>query len=154
MSEIPELVEIDDAVSMRGDVLILNFEAIGPKGHTSEKKPWLFRPGESGNPTGRPQIKLLSKAYRRRLSELSPDGRTYAEVIAGNIIELAMGETRLTIQAASELADRTEGKPRQTIESTIHVSLAERIQRARQSIGASRVIDVRPIGELTGHVKT
>jgi hypothetical protein len=46
----------------------------------------------SPNPGGRPKSRLLSEALRTRLAEPKPDdpqGRTYAEVVAANLIEIA-----------------------------------------------------------------
>jgi hypothetical protein len=46
----------------------------------------------SPNPRGRPKSRLLSEALRSRLGELKPgdpEGRTFAEIIAANQIEIA-----------------------------------------------------------------
>jgi hypothetical protein len=149
MSDVAELIEIDDSVSVKGNVVIVDFTLVGPKQHPSETRPDLYHPGESGNPAGRPV--LISKAYKKRLSDVNPEtGKTHAEEIAENVITLAEGQTRLAIQAASEVADRTEGKPRQTVETHIHISLADRISRARQSLNQPRILDITPIaGQLT-----
>jgi hypothetical protein len=69
----------------------------------------------SGNPLGRPRISTLSKAYRDQLAEVCPhdsEGRTWAQVIAHT---LAMQAAKGNVQAAAELADRVEGKPRQSL---------------------------------------
>lgn len=69
-----------------------------------------FRPGESGNPGGKPKTKTLSKAYRQRLEEVNPAdpaGRSYAECIAETLVKLAV---KGNVQACIELADRVEGK--------------------------------------------
>lgn len=78
-----------------------------------------FRPGESGNPAGRPKSITLSEALRRELAkdapaeEGKPAGETYAERIAAMLCaEAAKGNVR----AATEIADRTEGKPRQSVD--------------------------------------
>ena len=50
------------------------------------------RGGPSPNPGGRPKSRLLSQALSSRLAEIKPDdpkGRTYAEVVAANLIEIA-----------------------------------------------------------------
>ncbi|CAG0928267.1 hypothetical protein TFLX_00800 [Thermoflexales bacterium] len=65
-----------------------------------------FPPGQSGNPGGRP--KLLSDAYRSKLSEVSPNDpeqRTYAEIIAAGQVVRAISDT----QAAREIRSATEG---------------------------------------------
>ena len=51
-----------------------------------------FRKGVSGNPGGRPRTRVLSEALRAQLGEMKPDdpaGRTYAEIVAANLIEIA-----------------------------------------------------------------
>lgn len=81
-------------------------------------KPFQFKPGQSGNPGGRPRTKAVTEAYKSMLAEVDPrdpQGRTYAEIIAGAQIKLASsGDTA----AAREVCDRTEGKPRQALDVT------------------------------------
>lgn len=73
----------------------------------------------SPNPGGRPKTRLLSEALRSKLGEAQPDdpqGRTYAEVIGMNLIEIASSQGRSAVAAAVEIADRLEGKARQSIQ--------------------------------------
>lgn len=75
-----------------------------------------WKKGQSGNPSGRPKSKTLSNAYRNKLEEPvpnDPEGRTWAELIAEAQVRDAV---RGNVQAAREIADRTEGRPRQAIE--------------------------------------
>ena len=75
-----------------------------------------FRKGQSGNPKGRPKGISLSEAYRRVLAEVDesdPQRRTFAEILAEQMIGKAK---RGDVQAAREIADRVEGKPRQRLE--------------------------------------
>jgi hypothetical protein len=72
----------------------------------------------SPNPGGRPKSRLLSEALRSRLGELKPgdpEGRTFAEVIAANQIEIACSRGPGAVTAMGEIADRCEGRPRQEI---------------------------------------
>jgi hypothetical protein len=72
--------------------------------------------GVSGNPGGRPKTAPLSQACREKLAQPVPGdpyGRTYAEKIATVLAERA---TKGDIRAAQEIADRAEGKPRQSVE--------------------------------------
>jgi len=79
-------------------------------------KPYRFKKGQSGNPSGRPKSKTLSDAYRNKLEEAVPDdpkGRTFAELIADAQTREAV---RGNVHTARELADRSEGRARQAIE--------------------------------------
>lgn len=84
-----------------------------------------WKPGESGNPAGRPKSITLSEALRRELAKDAPategaeaTGDTYAERIAAVLCaEAARGNVR----AATEIADRTEGRPRQAVEVDMNV---------------------------------
>jgi len=78
-----------------------------------------WRKGQSGNAGGRPKSRLLSEALRDRLAEVKagdPAGRTYAEIVAANLIEIACSEGPGAVHAAGEIADRIEGRSRQQIE--------------------------------------
>ena len=55
-----------------------------------------FKPGQSGNPGGRPRTAKLSEACRAKLGALVPgdaQGRTYAKVTADTLAKRALGET-------------------------------------------------------------
>jgi hypothetical protein len=89
--------------------------------HNSGKRPRgkPFEKGKSGNPAGRPKgIKYLSEAYRVWLARPSgrDPGRTNADLVAEVIVNEAINGN---IIAAKELADRTEGKPRQAIDLSV-----------------------------------
>lgn len=91
-----------------------------------------FRPGESGNPGGRPKIKLISQAAREILAQPVPHdrlGRTYAELIA---VALATRASRGNVAAASELADRSEGRPRVAVEIDQHDPLADLLAQIKK----------------------
>jgi hypothetical protein len=45
-----------------------------------------------------------------------PAGRTYAQIVADNLVEIACAEGPGAVQAASEIADRLEGRSRQQVE--------------------------------------
>ena len=78
-------------------------------------EPFRWKPGISGNPSGRPAVQTLGKACRELLSKLAPDGSgmTYAEAIAHSLADKALGGD---VRAAAELADRAEGRPTQPID--------------------------------------
>ncbi len=89
-----------------------------------------FEAGQSGNPAGRPKSITLSEAYRKQLAQpVEGDklGRTFAEVIASRVvIAAASGDT----SAAPEIADRTEGKPKQSLD--VDLSVRDWRQMARE----------------------
>lgn len=94
-----------------------------------------FKKGVSGNPSGRPHSKILSEAYKKTLemvdTEKWPNPRTNAEAIAQALVKKARAGNE---SVARELADRTEGKPRQAYEVKLSIfdELSERIEKARR----------------------
>ena len=107
----------------------------------------------SPNPNGRPKSITLSEALRIQLAKEMPDAgeQTYAEAIAQVLAESA---TRGSVRAASEIADRTEGraKVRVDVNANIHdwrelarlhgVTEEEVIAEARQLLNESSLISV------------
>ena len=70
-----------------------------------------FKPGQSGNPDGRPHSTEISKALRARLTDKAIGdkfGRTYAEALADAWISEGLGGN---VAALASLADRVEGRP-------------------------------------------
>jgi hypothetical protein len=91
-----------------------------------------FQKGQSGNPGGRPRSAILSDAYRRRLAQVDesdPERRTFAEIIAAKMVFRATNGDPV---AAREIADRVEGKSRQTI--TLTMERRDKLERAVESI--------------------
>lgn len=81
-----------------------------PKNHTYGLAT-RFKPGQSGNPNGRPRCKEINRAARAHLAEVDPadpHGRTFAEEYVDVLSGLALSGN---ISAISLLADRAEGKP-------------------------------------------
>src|SRR5687768_4947393 len=91
-----------------------------------------FKPGQSGNPKGRPRSITLSEAYRKLLAQVDesdPGGRTRAEVLAEQMyLKAKTGD----VQALREMADRVEGKPRQTV--ALSVERREQLEQAVEGI--------------------
>ena len=91
-----------------------------------------FKPGQSGNPKGRPKSITLSEAYRKMLAQVDesdPQRRTRAEVLAEEMyLKAKMGD----VAALREIADRVEGKAKQTV--TISMERREQLEAAVQGI--------------------
>lgn len=108
-----------------------------------------WRPGESGNPAGRPKFVTLSEAIRRKLAEVDesdPKRRTYVELIAEHLVHVAaglIGSGRGSVAAARLIGDRTEGKPRRIVQFDIKGEAAQMLAIA---IGCS-VDDLPPPDE-------
>jgi hypothetical protein len=88
-----------------------------------------FPKGASGNSAGRPRLTKITEALREQVSEELPDApeRTIAEAIARKLIKLALGGD---IAAIREVLDRTEGKPKQSIDLDIQAtSWQEEVRR-------------------------
>lgn len=69
-----------------------------------------FKPGQSGNPAGRPKTGALTRAFRALLEQPVPGDRrkrTYAQAIAERLAELAV---KGYLPAVRELGDRAEGR--------------------------------------------
>lgn len=96
------------------------------QGRPENLTPW--KPGVSGNPGGRPKTAPLSNACREWLASQmpgDPEGRTGAQAIAKMLGEKALAGN---IRAAQELADRAEGRARQSIELS-NVALRDAFER-------------------------
>jgi hypothetical protein len=89
------------------------------KGRFAAGNPNGFQPGQSGNPAGRPKSITLSEAIRLQLAQQYGEDRTYAEEIAR---VLCVAAVKGNVNAAREIADRTEGKPKQAIDVDMSIS--------------------------------
>jgi hypothetical protein len=79
-----------------------------------------FPKGASGNTAGRPRLTKLTDALRQQIAETNPDAddETIAETIAKTLIQLALSGD---VQAIKEVFDRTEGKPKQSLDLDVSV---------------------------------
>ena len=94
-----------------------------------------FRPGQTGNPGGRPKYSKLSHALREKLASPVPgDGRSYADVFAEILCDAGLRGDKSAIEM---ILQRTEGYPRQAIEfedKTPPIEDAELLDRAIDQI--------------------
>lgn len=106
------------------------------RGNVKNLTPHQFKPGQSGNPGGRPKRKPLTDIYAELIDQICPEdkaGRTYAELIARALVKEAI---KGRVRAASELADRIEGRVVQGIAHSGEINgLADRIIKARERLG-------------------
>jgi hypothetical protein len=75
--------------------------------------------GPSPNPGGRPKSRTISEALRQKLAAIKeddPQHRTFAEVLAENLVSLACAKERNSVAAAVEIANRVEGRVHERIE--------------------------------------
>ena len=75
----------------------------------------------SPNPGGRPKSRVLSEALRTRLAQIKEDDparRSYAEILADHLLEIAFSRGPAAVAAACEIGNRVEGRSPQTIQIT------------------------------------
>jgi hypothetical protein len=72
-----------------------------------------WKPGQSGNPSGSSKARIISQASREILEEIDPKtGLTYAKLVSGAQLNEALNGNTAAFNA---LADRTEGRPQQSL---------------------------------------
>jgi hypothetical protein len=68
-----------------------------------------WKPGQSGNPRGRPRVKPIRHALRELLNGTAADGRNYAELLVAHAFERAMARERDSLAWMRFIRDTTEG---------------------------------------------
>lgn len=97
---------------------------------TPEMEAAKWKPGQSGNPTGRPKKKPITELYEEMLND--PELVGVAREAIRNAIR--KGSMAMVLQL-KEMAERVEGKVVQPIDADLNIStLAERMQKARERI--------------------
>ena len=92
-----------------------------------------FKPGQSGNPKGRPKKRTLSEEIRDELQ-----AGDNLKVIAKELIRMGReGDLR----AMSEIMDRTEGRPAQTIKNELEGGI-QFVEVPRTTVKKPEVMDV------------
>jgi hypothetical protein len=89
-------------------------------------KPFMFKPGQSGNPGGRPKKKPVTDAYARLMSNPAHADEMakalYSQALAGNV------------QAARELREGIEGKAMQAIRMDGELGLTTMEERKQRMV--------------------
>ncbi len=103
-------------------------------------KPFKKGEDERRNTLGRPKKTLLSEALRQQLAEISPDAdeQSIAEEIAKTLIKLALSGD---VQAIREIADRTEGKPKQAIDLDLDLQLDWRTEAQKFGLTKNDILN-------------
>jgi hypothetical protein len=103
------------------------------RGRIENLIPW--KPGQSGNPGGRPKTAHISQALRTALANGKAD--EFAEILCAVASGRKKG-TPVQLAALREIADRTEGRPHQSLNVDASVNIAERLNEARKRLEAQR----------------
>ncbi len=94
-----------------------------------------WKPGQSGNPSGRPKKLPITDVLREQLEQLGEDGLANEVAIARKLVEMArQGD----LGAIREIADRTEGKARPRVEK----------DRSEDDMPHCIVVEFRPSGSV------
>ena len=82
------------------------------RGPAEHLRPHRWKPGQSGNPGGRPKGESVTATLRRMLQQ-EHNGKTIQEILAERVIKEAISGK---FQFAKELLDRLDGRPAQKVE--------------------------------------
>ena len=85
-------------------------DGISQNSHPSENRPWLFKPGQSGNPGGRP--KKITRVIDKLLDEPYDKNRTYLQAFGEETLKRAIKRSDFM---AKEILERVEGKVPQAL---------------------------------------
>jgi hypothetical protein len=90
--------------------------------------PFRYKPGQSGNPSGRPKG-LIGAALFKQLRKSG--GKDLERIVAGIIASATKGDAK----AFNAIRDSIDGRPTQSIDlnAEVSMSLAERLERARKA---------------------
>jgi hypothetical protein len=114
-----------------------------PNPKTEHLKATQFKPGQSGNPSGRPKKKPVSERYAESIEMPLPEnirkqlglkpGATWGDAVAMGTIRSAVKGNQA---AAKELREGIEGKAREQIELSVDVNkdVVERLLEARRRV--------------------
>lgn len=87
-----------------------------------------FKPGQSGNPKGRPRVPTLTEQVRAKL-EARAD-----EIVAAYMTALLSSDEKLALQAADAILDRLDGRPTQRTEMAGGLTLEQIIADQAQAV--------------------
>ena len=124
---------------MEPDMQGKNSEKVG-RGNPPKDTRW--KPGQSGNPKGRPKgIKYMSELLREQLDQVpetidgKPNTKTWRDLICDSILRAAVKGNQPAI--TKELLDRIEGKVKDThqVEGDVPISIVYKLVGDRKKHG-------------------
>ena len=122
--------------------------AVSAGRHLSEDRPWLWKPGQSGNPNGRPQSELDVQKLCRKY------GTKAVDVLASLMDDQ---DARIRLAAANSLLDRGFGRPSQqvtvdgdsTTSSVLQHLLAARLVATIDASNAPPTLEAKVVADET-----
>jgi hypothetical protein len=104
-----------------------NSKPTGKRKLPKEAERFKFKPGQSGNPGGRPKKRPITEIYERILADEQNVNAIEKMIVA----MLKQGRMASQLQL-KEMAERVEGKVTQPVELEINMTLAQRMEKAAQ----------------------
>lgn len=107
----------------------MGIPAAGNSDHAAVKRRSLgrpFKPGQSGNPSGRPKKKPITEMFEKLLEDTGN-----MELVAKSVLATLQEKGMAKVLLLDKMADRVEGKVREEIAMTVTEGLAERVSRFR-----------------------
>lgn len=108
-----------------------------------EIRPHVFKPGQSGNPGGRP--KKLTRHLERLLDQKDEKGRTYAERLVESVVKRAI---KRSDSALKEIWERTEGKVPQAVTGADGGPVQFQVVVVQANLPHDAVLDLMDDGEI------
>lgn len=101
-----------------------------------------WKPGQSGNPAGRPKRKPVTDAILRELAKLhGRQGKTRLEAMVANMVGLAItGRSKEAVDAFKTILSYTDGLPVQTVE--VDVYDAARREAEARGLDPEKVVSI------------
>ena len=100
--------------------------------NSKTNKPWLWKPGQSGNPSGRPKLPV---SIVQKLKELLTTQPELADKVASELVNLGTKPNFQQLQAIKELLDRIDGKVAERHKIDLEMPVTIQFVPARELLG-------------------